>query len=534
MNIQNLISRFVKSYRRSLRRFSLTFTISVILALLISYCIIIDDIDDVIGYLLMSLCSGMALSILLCMLAEKYGFSKLISAGLTVVYVIICTWLLNRFEDNVFTILAYAGVNGALVCLIGYEVFLFSGTDNTFGYLVSQAFYTVLLTSVVEAGVCICIAAFTNLIYDFDDSYKLYLIATTLIYMVIGVNHYLSCLPEEGDEVSVPKIYSLVFNKAALVIYLLLLAILYIYLFKSIITMNLPRGRINIFASLALLMFCGYYLSTRCEDSSAHQTYLRISGYLMLPIVLIQAVAVYIRVFDLGITAPRWLSLACDMIALMFIADSLFIRRVNWLFLAMAAVCLMVTIGPLNCMTVSNRWQQQIIENVLKRNNMLAQDKSVIPNAEISYDDQKKLLSAYDYLYYQEDETLSERQKYLISKDPALLYGFGWEDQNPYVNYRECWWDADQAGEFDVSGYRTMKTVNYNQFDSNALKIIVEGYDLTAQLHSFLDSYDEANRPERVRFTVDDGVIEVLSIYISAREDGSFEHVRLSGYLLKK
>ena len=534
MKIQNLISRFVDSYRKSVRRFSLTFAVSIVLALLICYCIIIDDIEDIQGYLMMALCSGMLLSLLLTLVAEKYGFSRLIPAVITAVYVVACTWLLNRFENNVFTIMTYAGVNGALFCLVAYEVFLFSGTDNTFGYLVSQGFYTVLLTSVVMAGVCICIAAFTNLIYDFNDSYKLYLIAATLIYLVIGVNHYLACLPEDGDEVSVPKVYSLVFNKAALAIYLLLLAILYIYLFKSIITMNLPRGRINIFASLALLMFCGYYLSVRCEDSPAHQSYLRLGGWLMLPVVLIQAVAVYIRIDDLGVTAPRWLSLACDVIALLFIADSLFVHRVNWLFLAMAAVCLLVTVGPLNCLTISNRWQQQIIENVLKRNNMLDYDNAVIPNSTISYDDQKKLLSAYDYLYYQEDETLSQRQKYLISKDPEVLYGFGYEDHNPYVHSKECWWDAGETAEFDVAGYRTMKNVSYYGFEANRQEVIIEGYDLTEQLRSFVNGFDEDNRPEHVRFAVDDGVIEVLSIYAACREDGTFEHVRLSGYLLRK
>ncbi|MBO4537345.1 MAG: DUF4153 domain-containing protein [Erysipelotrichaceae bacterium] len=535
MKIENLINRFVESYRKSVRRFSLTFILSVILALLISFVIIVEDCDDIVGYLMMALASSLLLSVLLTLLQEKYGFSRLISAAVTLAYIIVWTIVLDRFDDNVYVIMAYAGVQGCLLCLVVYEVYQNYVIDNTFGYLVSNGFYTVLLTSVVEAGVCICIAAFTNLIYDFDDSYKAYLIMTNLIYLVIGVNHYLSCVPEEEGKMSMPRAYSLTFNKAGLAIYLVLLAILYVYLFKSIITLNLPKGRINIFASIALLLFCGYYLSVRGEQAEIHQKYLKICGWLMIPIMLIQSVAIYIRVSELGLTAVRCLSLACNVIALLFVIDALFIRKVTWLFAAMAVMCLLVSIGPLNCVNVANRWQQQIMETVLKANDMLKEDGTVIAKPSVSQDQQKRLLSAYDYLYGQPDETLSKRQKYLVSADSEVLYGFAHES-GYYPNTVS--YSFDRSGDiYDIEGYRSMEKVSYysSYFDSGSIDAVVcEDFDLTEDIRKFIANYDEASRPETMRFYHADSVLDVSNLYIETDLEGRLQFVRVEGYLFRK
>ncbi|MBQ6654818.1 MAG: DUF4153 domain-containing protein [Erysipelotrichaceae bacterium] len=532
MKIKELISRFADSYRESVRRFSLTFAASVALALLICYMIIVEDYDDIVGYFTMAVALGMLVSLYVSLLRERYGFSPLISLAASVISILVCTVLLDRYDDNTFMIMAYFGVCACVVCLIVFEVYRTAGSESTFGYLLSQAFYTGLLTTVVEVGVCICIAAFDNLIYGIDDVWKVYEVLSVLIYTVIGVNHFLASIPQQGEEVSMPNAYSLIINKASLVIYLLLLVILYIYLFKSIITLNLPKGRINIFASIALLMFCGYYLSVRGEQQDAHKSYLRIGGWLMLPIVLIQAVAIYIRVSELGLTAWRCLSLACNLVAILFIIDAILMKKVKWLFAAMAVICLLVSVGPLNCVSVANRWQQGIIEKVLKDNGMLTADNVIIPNSNVPAEQQKRLLSAYDYLDDQARETLSDRQQYLISAPPGTLYGF---DVDP--GYRPdvtAVYFSTKLEIYPVTGFVAFRPVSYfsGYYERSDLTVMIEEYDLTEQIRQFALSFDEENPPETLRFEVEGGVLEVSRLNVEYDSDQHINYVSLDGYLL--
>ncbi|MCR5068087.1 MAG: DUF4153 domain-containing protein [Erysipelotrichaceae bacterium] len=532
MKIKELISRFAESYRESVRRFSLTFASSILLALLICYMIIVENYDDIIGYFTMAVLLGMMVSLLVSLIREKLGFPWFINLIVTAASVLITTVLLDRFEDNTFTIMAYFGVLAAVMCLIVFEIYRTAGSEHTFGYLVSRAFYTALLTSVVEIGVCICIAAFDNLIYQIDEVWKVYEVLSVLIYMVIGINHFLASLPQPDEEVRMPGAYSLIINKASLVIYLLLLVILYIYLFKSIITMNLPKGRINIFASIALLMFCGYYLSVRGEKPEIHKVYLRICGLLMLPIVVIQAVAIYIRVSELGLTAWRCLSLACNLIALLFIIDSIFIKKVTWLFAAMAVIFLLASVGPLNCVSVANRWQQGIIEKVLKDNDMLDADRQIIPNSNLPADQQAKLLSGYDYLDDQARETLTERQLYLISKPASVLYGIeAGPEHDP--NLTTIYFNSSRQ-IFPVGGFTSFQPVSYysGYYERKDFTVSIEGNDLTEQIRQFAVSYDEHNKPEDLRFEVEGGVLEVVSLNVEIDNEQQLYYVSLDGYLL--
>lgn len=529
MNFKNLINKFIESYKNSIQRFAVTFGYTIVMALVTSYAIITENDEDVILHIMAALLFSSLLSILMTLLLEKKTpFSKLITLLCSLISSV-AVYFIIRTEKS-FVVLGYAGLLVIMLCLIIWCVYRISDRDTIFAYMISRMFYTGLLVSVVVSGISICIAAFDSLIYHIEDAYKVYLIVSDVAFMVLGVNHYLSAVPEDDEPKRVSKAYSVIFNKVSLAIYLLLLAILYVYLIKSIFSAELPRGRINIFSSLALLMFCFYYLSVRFEKDSLLQRYLQLSGLLMIPIMIIQAVAIYIRVAELGLTAVRCMSLVCNLIALLFVLDSIFIKKVKWLFPAMAVAMLLATIGPLNVISSGNRYQQAIIEKVLKNYDAVYQDDQLSYHGAISTEDYERLISAADYLSYQSEDTLSQRQTMLASDEffRQIKEWYGKEDTPS--SWRDYYF-TKYYESLEVEGYRTIERFNEYRED---MDITIAGVSLKPLLEDYMDKYQTEEQPEELVIETDSVKIILTEVYVSIQNNEIIGKVDVSGLILRK
>ena len=529
MNFKNLINKFIESYKSSIQRFAVTFGYTIAMALVTSYAIITENDEDAILHIMGALLFSCMLSILLTLLLEKKTpYNKLITLACSLISSV-AVYFIIRTEKS-FVLMGYAGLLAIMLCLIIWCVYRISDRDSIFAYMISRLFYTGLLVSVVVSGISICIAAFDSLIFNIEDAYKVYLIVSDVALLVLGVNHYLSAVPEDDEPKRVSKAYSVIFNKVSLAIYLLLLVILYIYLIKSIFSAELPRGRINIFSSLALLMFCFYYLSVRFEKDSLLQKYLQLSGLLMIPIMIIQAVAIYIRVAELGLTAVRCLSLVCNLIAFMFVIDSIFIKKVRWLFPAMALAILLATIGPLNVISSGNRYQQAIIEKVLKNYGAVYQDDRLSYQGAISDEDYAKLISAADYLSYQSDDTLSQRQTMLASDEfvSQVKEWYG-KDDTPST-WRDYYFNRYYES-LEVEGYRSIEWFNMY---GEEIDVRVADVSLKPLLEDYMANYRTDQQPEELVIETDSVKIILTDVYISIQNNETVVKADISGMILRK
>lgn len=503
----------------------------VAVSVIFIWCIITDDWDDTVTFILLSCAFGFLLSLLLSLIRNytKVKIRDFINAPVSIALSVGCYFLLDTFMDNPYVPLAYIAVDIALFLLIIAVLYNDRHQDNLFGYLVSKAFFCILLCSVMFAGLSICILAFQFLIYEFKDIYKLYLILGVLSEFTIFAMMFLSYIPDEDEDLELSKTYSVIINKVALVIYFVLILILYIYLAKIVITRNMPNGRINWFASFALLFYILFYMSCQGQKSKLELILVRLGGVIMIPVMLMQGYAIYIRYAAYGLTSWRYLSMAFNVIGVIFIINSVFGYNVRYSILATAVICVLVLVGPLNALDVPFRNQRNLFYEVLERNDVQIANGiiSVDKNHKFSEEDKDIIRSKYEYLNYS-DSRLENIVK--TNQDFEGTFGFPYyEYSDPdykviYVTYEKF----EQS--VDVTGYSSVATYSnyfYDEIDNKELE------DFLWDLYHQYGQYGYSNQPMIFRLD-ENSDIYFTSINFDVYNDTQLKYVNIMGYILYK
>ena len=487
MKFKEFFKNFYSDVTDGISRFLVAFVCTVLFFLTISYAIVFDTMSDEI---IIPLCMTYALVAVFSVLlkcAQEYLCQKLKSKAqyiLCSISGIIGFILIRANYDSLYTIMAYAGIIIAMVCFIFFVLMRGENRNFAFPRLVTSLIFSAAICGVLSAGISTCIAAFQLLIFDWNDIYKVYLILNLFIWVVVYINIFLSFIPKKDIPVPQSKIFRAIVLFAGLPLYMLLIAILLIYLAKIVITWNMPVGEINWFASFASLFFIFFLLSVMQYTEKAAKLFVKFGGYLLIPVLIMQAIAVFERINAYGLTTPRTVSLVLILISILFIIGSIVIpKHLNKLPLISGIIVLLVTITPCNIIDMPVASQTRILKTVLTENNML-KDNKVVPNPDIDKTDAQKILSAYQYLKYDAEKV----PEFVPNSEQTTLEIFGFtDDYTEERNYTYC--NFRTKDSVDISNYDKMITANDEnnmiKFEHNAvghnidLKQIAE--DLYAQ-----------------------------------------------------
>ena len=520
--IKNITERFNNVFKRFL--FPCLYLCGVSLTLVVSIIIEYDKEDLV--FIIMSLGLGLLASLLIDLFNEYFNkrlfsFLSLFVAGGSFA-------LLHFYNDNQYVILGYVGVAALLFCLIAAVCYNKENQPNLCGYIVNKLFFCALLCSVLTSGICICVLAFQLLIKDFDDMEKVYMIVLSISQVAVCGILFLSYLPKKDEEITITSPYRIIVNKVALIVYFLLLVVLYMYLGKIIITSDMPTGRINWFASLALLFYCFFFLSCQSQQTGLEKFFCKFGGLLMLPILAMQGYAVYVRVSAYGLTPWRYLSLLFDLVGIIFIINSLVKYPVRYSIIAMAVIMLLSCVGPLNFLDVPFRQQNKVFENVLTKNNMLV-DGKIVPSSSLSDEDKATIYSTYDFLYYA-DSNLYSLAKDIKWSQFESTFGF-----NPYNNeeynyndYVYCYFNPD-CTSVDVSSYSTFE--EYREYYNNEEDCYDELIKLCKQLNGMYDGDDNYHH-EKIVYQYNGATYVVKYLSFTIADDDKLTSIDISAYKL--
>ena len=224
---------------------------------------------------------------------------------------------------------------------------------------------------------------------------------------------------------------------------LLLLAVLLGYIVTIILMWKLPVGQMNPFAMTALGMFAGLHLLLTGEENRLSRFFVRHGAWMLLPVIVVQAIAVYIRIDAYGLTQARILGLAFTAACMIPVAAA-FLNRYGRAFFIVAAVLLFILAAtPLNTGTLA-RWNQEArLYGALAHAGMLDEGGTIRPNADAPEEDRVVIWSSASYLNQnrsaapddsrsaglvgQLDATVEEEEKlyfYGYSERAERLFGF--------------------------------------------------------------------------------------------------------------
>ena len=524
MKIKKFINRILERMTGSVRRFKVTLGFAAAFTVFFTYLVIIEDFDDVYFYALTGLFIGGAISLLLKVADENVlKINDMVNAAVSLAAGIGTYFLLKLTDVSVYTVMILVCVVLAACELIRFCLYRNHDERKLFPYLFKSAVYCLIITTVWFAGIMIALMAFHFLIMEIDHLFdKILSILFVSIEGFMTYSLFISFLPDKDGKPESLRSYDIIVSKAGLYVYLLLIAILYGYIIKIIVTRKMPIGRLNWFGCIALLFYVFFYLNVNEELGVIQKWFVRYGGIGLLPVVGVQLYAIFIRVNDYGLTLLRYASMLMIGVALLFVANSIIRKKMSWVFIGMSIITVLAMVGPLNIVDVPNRNQEARLKQVLAANGMLDGDKIVNFGKEVSSEDAEKIISGCEYFEWAEGNR-TEFVKDVRELDLyAYYYDGGPKHKSEYIDF------YIENNTVDISGFSTVESC-FGYRDS------LSEYNLDDYFSKLVKEY--GNGPlENAIMTVDIDdqtriVFMKISIYLL---DDQIETVNCEYYLLRR
>ena len=292
----------------------------------------------------------------------------------------------------------YAGMVISIFALCVAVLSRLTDENSLFSRLTLNALAACGNTMLFTLSLILCLLAFDKLIYKVDD--KLYLDFWVCGWAILAPVGMLALLPERGENESESDRAVAFLFWILLPASLLLLAILYLYLGRIVITRSMPSGELNWFGSIALAAYVFFWLSLRGSTRRFFRLFIRWGWASLLPVLAMQLVGIAIRYHSYGLTAPRYagmITLSFGMVALILAA---FKRGSLGLFIYIAVAGLIFTVSPLNIIDVPIRNQEARLKAVLEKTGLLKGDEllPMPPDYKLSDEDARVVVGAWNYL----------------------------------------------------------------------------------------------------------------------------------------
>lgn len=208
--------------------------------------------------------------------------------------------------------------------------------------------------------------------------YEVYLLLVLFSLGSVAVTVFLSFLPRPDAEQPQNKAYTIAFSYVLLPLYLVLITILYAYLAVILVRFTLPSGQLNPFGLIALAGFLVLWFALKGEDNRLARWFTRWGGLLLLPITAAQIIALWVRIDAYGLTPNRVVSVIAVLLGLIAIVLCTCRRKLSVFCTVAGVLALLVTLTPLNPLTLSNISQERRLKDVLTQYGLLDADNSLM------------------------------------------------------------------------------------------------------------------------------------------------------------
>ena len=265
-----------------------------------------------------------------------------------------------------------------------------------------RAFTTVLYTGVLFAGISGAILAITQL-FDVDFGSKIYAYLWFIMALPMSVIIFCAGVPTDINELEsstdLPKGLRIFVQFILIPLVVLYLLILYAYMGKIIVQWSLPQGWVTIlimvFSVLGMLAMLLVHPYQHQKENSWVKWYTKGYYVALLPLLILQYVAIFTRIGDYGFTAPRWAVLAITVWLTWITLYNVFFKGRNIVLipLTLFITAFLFLLGPLSHKSIS------ISSQTAKINRLLTELKMVKNGKLLVYKDNPKTDSLMGELY---------------------------------------------------------------------------------------------------------------------------------------
>lgn len=250
-----------------------------------------------------------------------------------------------------------------------------------------RAFTTILYTGVLYAGISGAILAISEL-FDVDFSEKIYAYLWFIMALPMSVIIFTAGVPTDINELEssndLPKGLRIFVQFILIPLVVLYLLILYAYMGKIIVQWSLPQGWVTIlimvFSVLGMLAMLLVYPYQHQKENSWVKWYTKGYYVALLPLLILQYVAIFTRIGDYGFTAPRWAVLAITVWLTWIALYNVFFKGRNIVLipLTLFITAFLFLLGPLSHKSISISSQTAKINRLLTELKMVKNGKLLV------------------------------------------------------------------------------------------------------------------------------------------------------------
>ncbi len=508
-------------------------------------------------------------SILFKLVSEKFWEQNLkvkilnvaVPLVLSVPFYFACkTWYENNYFD-----LAILCVWSVMILISGLFIYLES-KEKTGASILSSFVLSNILSVSVGVALTVIIFAVDSLLFDIGREEYYICSAWIFAYWPLFAGFFVSLATLKYDQITTGQSFKVVFLYALFPLYWVLVAILYLYLLKSIFTLSLPNGQINWFVSFASAFFILFNVALRCYKNRFTDLFYKWGGLILTPLVVIQIIAFTIRVTAYGLTFARYASLLYISFSSVVIACTIYegfskekrVDFVKTVLVAGSAVLIFACLPYVNLIDVSKKSMISVIENTYRKHQMFDEEKGLLltENAENVFSAREKnsIRTAWYELPYSMNKheirwaafELKENSENKVYENFSFERTFGFAYKWNYeenINGKSFSFNASHV-KVDVKGFSSMCIAEkltrnekdgkiYVTFDSES-----EKWDVTEECNNFLEAYKKKESIDKP-YIIDRGNRRLVLTYMyydyEELNDGTVHfYGSVNGYLLIK
>ena len=318
-----------------------------------------------------------------------------------------------------------------------------------------------------------------------------------------------------------PKIWKVLVGYVAFPVYLLLTAVMLVFCLKCAAKWSIPNGEVNFLVIVSSALWMAFRYLTAVYDGKVFRLFNRFGSLLILPQILLQGIALWIRIDNYGLTPARYLSVVFAMfmaiVAIGVFFGSRFSDRV--VFLIAAAFALTISYGPLNVVDFTVKSQIAKYEEFKARK---------IAGEKFDEASRNAIMGTWEYIGGYEksswryipkkDKNFSEEDLKMFEKE----WGFKFVNKYNRRHSGQCssmdkWYSYNrQFGDLKLDG---LKVVGYRGFGLGMkdgsrraeYKAELQGLKCNVDLNEMiLKAFANDANPKDLRFDLGDGRIAVV------------------------
>ena len=301
---------------------------------------------------------------------------------------------------------------------------------------------------------------------------------------------------------------------------ILAFAIIYLYLFKIILTWSFPSNQIFRILAILFVFYLPIWLMNNYYEGDFLAKINNKLPILFIPFIPLEIYSLGVRIVSNGFTNMRYIGIMLIIIEIVYIVIYLKKKNIDYLFYLVPIILVITFIFPyFNMYDISVRSQSHIMDNLLMRDNLSDAEKYTLYS---SYTYLKSSYQGGKYLEKYSNDTIEEISSYYNYRD---AYHFRYLNANKELD------------NIDITNYQTLYHIEYREYNLNKEKIIINKnnlqLDVTTIIMAYIENADNIDDyfQEHYEYTLDNGKLIINNIIIEYDEN-NLSMVTLNGLFL--